>query len=312
MQNEDVTHRAVHRGRHAGLLPEVHHPAGEPAHLEWPAVLQIVVHRRGHFRRPAVEERDALLDVISGQRDAERAADGHDLTRQIDQKRSRERVAANRPDGPAHGGGRPGHGDEDDVFLPDRAPDVVADLGIDAALLASSMKGLDPLRAAAVIFSEHQPLQRAALRDHAGTADAGPDISHAAEQRLIAEDRPQHVVLGHAILKRDDAGLGRHDRNERACRALGIPQLDAEHHHVDRTDALGLGGDIDLRHVDSLRPAFDGETVLTHGGEMRTACDEMNVGSALHQPRAEIPADPAGPHDRNAHVTLPSQSAAAG
>src|SRR6516162_670240 len=81
MKGEHVTHGAVHRRRHADLGPEVDHATGEPLQLESLALLQVVVHRRRHFGRPAVEERHALFGVIRGQRDPMRAADGDGFAR---------------------------------------------------------------------------------------------------------------------------------------------------------------------------------------------------------------------------------------
>ena len=52
---------------------------------------------------------------------------------------ARERVAADRPDGPAHCSRGSRHGDQHHVFLPDRTADVRADLGIDAAAPARSV-----------------------------------------------------------------------------------------------------------------------------------------------------------------------------
>src|SRR5262245_53547257 len=311
MKGEHVTHGAVHRRRHADLGPEVDHAAGEPLQLEWLALLQVVVHRRRHFGRPAVEERHALFGAIRGQRDPMRAADGDHLAREVEQEFSRERVLADRPDGLAHGGGRAGHGHQRHVFLPDRATDIVADLGVDAAALAGLVERRDAGGPAPVVFPEHQPLQRTRLHDHARPADIGPDISDAAHERVVAEDRPQHIVILHAVLKRDDAGAGLHDRQQLARGTLGVPELDAEHHHIDGADGPGVVGHTDIWQVQRLRPAFNRETALAHGGKMRPACNEMNIGAALDEPGAEIPAHAPRAHDRNSQGALQPQTDAA-
>ena len=51
-----------------------------------------------------------------------------------------------------------------------------------------------------------------------------------------------------------------------------------------------------------------GQPEIAHGGKMRSARDEVNVGAALDQPGTEIPADAARPHDRNSHRALRAQA----
>ena len=162
-----------------------------------------------------------------------------------------------------------------------------------------------------MVFSEHQPLQRTRLHDHARPADIGADIGDAAHERLVAEDRPQHIVLLHAVLKRDDAGAGLHDWQQLARGALAVPELDAEHHHIDGADGPGVVGHVDLGQVERRRPAFDREAALAHGGKMCAARNEMNIGAALDEPGAEIPAYAPRAHDRNSHHALQPQAEAA-
>src|SRR5215467_3104259 len=311
MKGEHVAYGAIHRRRYGDLGPEVDHAAGEPLQLESLALLQVVVHRRGHFRRPAVEEWYALFGVIRGQRDAMRAADGDHLAREVEQEFSRARVRADRPDRLAHGGGRAGHGHQRHVFLPNRAADIVADLGVDAAALAGLVERLDARGTPPVVFTEHQPFYRSRLHDHARPADIGADIGDAAHERLVAEDRPQHVVLLHAVLKRDDAGAGLRDWQQLAGGALAVPELDAEHHHIDRADGPGVVGHVDLGQVERRGPAFDREAALAHGGKMRAARNEMNISTALDEPGAEIPAHAPRAHDRNSQRALQPQAEAA-
>ena len=182
--------------------------------------------------------------------------------------------------------------------------DVVADLGIDSAAPAGRVERFDARGAAAIVFSEYQSLHRARLHDDAGPADGGADIGDAAHQRFLADDRPQHVVLLHPVLKRDDGGRRLHERQQLARGRLGVPQLDAEHHRIDGTDGLGIVGHVDLGQVDRLRAAFDGEPALAHGGKMCAARDEMNISTPLNEPRAEIPADASRAHDRNSQRVL--------
>ena len=304
MEDQYVAHGAVHRRGHSDLQAKIDHAAGEPADLERFAALQVVVHGCGHFRRPAVEERNALLGVVRGQLHSMGTANGDHLAREIKQEFPCKRVGTNRPNGAAHGGGGAGHRNQHHVLLPDRATDIVADLGIDAAPLAGLVERLDTRRMAAVVFAENQALQRARLGNDSRPTDIGADIGDAAHERLVTEDRPQHVVLLYPVLKRDDAGLRLHDRQELPGRVLGVPQLDAEHHQIDRTDGLRVVSHVHAGKVDGLRPAFDREAALAHGREVAAARHKMNVRTALGEPGSEIAPDASRTHDGNAQGSL--------
>ncbi len=65
----------------------------------------------------------------------------------------------------------PDSADQEDELLPDLAADVGGELGIDAAGAKGLEEALGPRRRRAVEFAEHQALQRAGLRDHAGLRD---------------------------------------------------------------------------------------------------------------------------------------------
>jgi hypothetical protein len=47
--------------------------------------------------------------------------------------------------------------------------------------------------------------------------------------------------------------------------------------------------------------ALDSQPLGPHRGEVRAACDEMNVGAGLLESRAEKAADASGTYDRNFH-----------
>jgi hypothetical protein len=87
-------------------------------------------------------------------------------------------------------------------------------------------------------------------------------------------------------------------------RGLGIPQLDAEHDQIDRPDRPRIIGRLHGRQVKRFVRALDAQPVLAHGGEMRPPRDEGDVGAAPRQPRPEVAADPARPHDGYAHEYL--------
>src|SRR5262249_34256024 len=90
---------------------------------------------------------------------------------------------------------------------------------------------------------------------------------------------------------------------------VGVPELDVEHHEIDRTDGRRIVGHAHLGQMDRLWTACDGEAALAHGREMGTSRNEVDVGAGMRQPSAEISADPTRSHDRNSHAAS-SQMAA--
>ena len=62
--------------------------------------------------------------------------------------------------------------------------------------------------------------------------------------------------------------------------------------------------------ITSRGPTISPEALaLLGGGKMRPARHEMNIGATLHEPRAEVAADPSRPHDGNSQRALRSANA---
>ena len=177
-------------------------------------------------------------------------------------------------------------------------------LGVDAAGFAGGEQRLRTRRAFAVVFAEHHALHGAGLRNHAGLADRGRHIGNTAHHRIGAEDLAQRVVLLNAVLERNDAGLRRHDRQQRARGTFSVPELDAEEDHVDRSDGARIVGGVHLGQMQRLVRAVDGEAVGPHRFKMCAAGNERDVGAAPREPRAEIAADPARTHNGNTQRSL--------
>ena len=86
----------------------------------------------------------------------------------------------------------------------------------------------------------------AGVADHAGACDGRDDISRPANRGVISKDRGQPLDAVDAVLQRDHTGVGADQRARLLARRLGIPQLDGEQHHVDRSDLLRVIGDVDV------------------------------------------------------------------
>jgi hypothetical protein len=154
------------------------------------------------------------------------------------------------------GGGGAGKADQENVFLPDRPPDVGRQLGLYAGLERggknASARGERRRR------TRRRPCAGwTELVDHARPGDVGRDVADAAHHRLLAELAPQHVVLDHAVLQRQDRGVRSdggltaraafslsHSLTEISTRSMGpascriVGHLHAGQVHVALRDAL--------------------------------------------------------------------------
>ena len=117
-----------------------------------------------------VGEGEALGCVVLRQRHAVRTADRDDFAHQLEQEGAGLRVLADRADRRAHRRRRPGQPDQEHVLLPDRAADVVRELGLYAGFERGLEQRLGARRAPAVVLAEHHALHGAGLVDHAGRA----------------------------------------------------------------------------------------------------------------------------------------------
>ena len=180
MQDEDVPHRAIERGRNAGRCAEIDHAAGEPLHFQqlaradrdaWTSSSPAASHRR----RQCAARRNR------------RAARRHERDRPPTTSRARSsrnaRVSGLLRMGPMVW--------RMAVVAPDMATSTTYFSQIERRI-SSLISALMPPRLHAwwkssaassggrYILPNHEALQRSGLRDHAGTADGGADIGDAA------------------------------------------------------------------------------------------------------------------------------------
>ena len=84
-------------------------------------------------------------------------------------------------------------------------------------------------------------------------------------------------------------------------RGLGVPELDPDEDEVDRPEARRVVGRPHGIEVDVAELAADHQPPLAHRREVGAAGDEGDLAAALGEPRAEVAADPARAHHRDAH-----------
>jgi hypothetical protein len=118
---------------------------------------------------------------------------------------------------------------------------------------------------------------------------------------MLGTDGPlEHSRAVDAVLERyDDAGA--HERTHLRRRRVDVPQLHAEHRDVDGLERCGIVGHADLRQHDVAGRRLDAQTAGTQRVEVRAACDERHVVTALRELRAEIAADAARADHRDPH-----------
>ena len=122
---------------------------------------------------------------------------------------------------------------------------------------------------------------------------------------LAPHDRREHVVLLHAVLERDDAGIRPDHREDLTPRALGVSQFHREDDHVDLADGRGVVGRLHLRKLHRLDALYR-DAVLPQGFQLGAARDEGDIRAAILQHRAVIAADAARAHDRDLHSLPPA------
>src|SRR5262245_13837312 len=219
-------------------------------------------------------------------------------------------MAAYRADRQAHGRGDCSHAHQERELFPQRAADILGNGGVEPGLSAPFEQALSALRAPSVVLAEYDPLDRAGVLDHAGARDSGPHVGDAPHQRLPADDGPQDVVLDHAVLERDHAGLGADERQHLARSRLGIPELDRENNDIDRPQRCRVVGRPHLAQVHVLDLAFELEAVLAHRRKVRAARDERDIAARVREARADQAADAAGTHHGYLHGASPASTSA--
>ncbi len=121
---------------------------------------------------------------------------------------------------------------------------------------------------------------------------------------LTPDDWRQHVVLGYAVLQRDDAGVRSDEREDLLRGRFRIAELHREDHHVDLADGRGIIGRLHGGQMDRSIP-LKRNAILPECLQLLAPRDERHVSPALLQARPVIAADSARTHDRDLQGALP-------
>ena len=159
-------------------------------------------------------------------------------------------------------------------------------------------------RLLAVHLAERMPEQ--AVADHAGRLDGGEHLRDAGDHVARAQDGRQLVLVVHAILDGEHAGLRPHHGADGLRGRLGVERLHAEEHEIGRrqpVQPLHRGGaDVEL----ALQRRLDAEPIRLDGPEMLAPRHEGHVLSCAGELGPEESARAPAPHHHDAHQ---SQSA---
>jgi hypothetical protein len=108
------------------------------------------------------------------------------------------------------------------------------------------------------------------------------------------------VPPGDAVLRGDNAGAGSQQRSDEVTGGGVAVRLQAEKHDVDRSDLRGIGRRVGMG-LEVAARAEHGDTVAPHGLEVLAAGEQVHVGAAPVQCRADVSADRSGADDRDLH-----------
>ncbi len=161
------------------------------------------------------------------------------------------------------------------------------------------------------------------MADHAGRFDFGGGIDDASDgalrrefaplpsagidalqrRTLKAAAVPVEIPIGNTIDRGDDARSRSEQGLHHLDRAGDGMRFQANDHKILRPKLGGIVGAARPHHV-LVAADQQGESVLAHGGKMRAARDEADVGARARELHAEISADRAGAVDTDFHAVL--------
>ena len=269
----------------------------EPASLE-----QVLGERGAAGGRNGLGELHDLIDRVACQIDAGGARDGRDLLDDHPEQPPRGRRVADDADRLArHGGGSADRADQE-VFLPERAANGLGELDRDLGARERVTQPLGPLADASVQLAEDDAA-RGVVPDHAGRLDRREHLRDSAHRPPGAEPGIDLVLVVHAVLEREHGRVGAQDRPETRGGVVRVERFDAEEHGVRPVDALEpLDGPGPYDRV-ALARRPDGEAGPLDRVQVRAARDEGDLLAGALELRAEVPADPTGPHHHDVHDT---------
>ncbi|PYN40271.1 MAG: hypothetical protein DMD95_22315 [Candidatus Rokuibacteriota bacterium] len=268
-----------------------------------PFALQQVLGERGPTAgRNGLDDLQGLVDRVVRQGHPGRARESRDLLDERAAQSPGRRRVTDDTERLAREGGRPGDGAEQDVFLPERPPNVAGQLGWNLGARERVAQPLRPRAHAAVQLAEDDAPERG-VPDDARRLDRREDLRDAAHRPPGSHLRVDLVFVVDAVLEREHRRVRAQDRPEPRGRVLRVERLDAEENGVGARDALET---LDRRRPHggvALDRGADREPGAADRLEVGAASDHRHLGSPAQELRAEVAADATRPHDHDVHET---------
>ena len=185
--------------------------AVERLQLEPLAPVEVLVERGEVPRRDGARQLHDLVHDVRGEPGLRRRGQGGPLLGDRAEHPPGLRRVANDADGAARERGHAGHRADEDVLLPERAPDVRRELGVDGRARKGLAQALDPWRHSPVQLAEDDPAEEV-MRDDSRAVDGGEHLGDAAHRVAGAQDRVDRVLVVDAVLEGQHRGGGPDDR----------------------------------------------------------------------------------------------------
>src|SRR5262249_905808 len=118
----------------------------------------------------------------------------------------------------------------------------------------------------------------------AGPCHSGALVTSSANGGVIAKDRRESLDAVDPVLKCDHTSVGADEGARLLTRRLRVPELYGEQDDVDRSDPLGIIGDVDVLQMKVAQRAFDLEALLPNGFAIPSTPDEHHLVTVPRPP----------------------------
>ena len=155
-----------------------------------------------------------------------------------------------------------------------------------------------------VEFADGEARRAARVLDDTGFRDGRKDVGDAPEDVFAADFVGDEPLVVDAVLQREHGGVLADERIQVLCGRLGVVRFHGEQDVVARPDIRRLVG---RGHVDGeiASDALHADAVLTECVEVFPPSDQVDVGTSLCEPAAEVAAHAARTVDGDRH-SVPS------
>src|SRR5437667_363977 len=292
--------RGDRRRGDAEPLAQAHRVAVEGLELEPLASGEVLVERREIAWRDGGRCLHGLVHDAGREPGLRRGGQRDDLLDDRPEHPPALRRVANDADRAARECGHACHRADQHVLLPECAPDVRRELGVDRGAGEAPGQRLRARRQPPVELAEDDPAGEV-VGDDAGPVDGREHPGDAAHGGTGAQDLVDRVVVVEAVLEGEDGRVGSDDGADALGGRLGVERLHAEEDDLGRGEATNI---LDGREADdglALDGRADAQAVALDRPQMLAPRDQRDRLAGTRELRAEVTADAARAHDDDVH-----------